>query len=153
MTQAIKSIDWKRYGIKDFDTTPISVFVNIVSVFVPYTGAGKQAVAVEEEVVEEIRFAIMDVARDLQRYLSGKVRDVDREAKKKAIMRYVKQLSINLPELAKAGKSKEIEEKLIHLVQSKYARVIDAEAEDEKPPAEAADSKAAGDEEEEKEGQ
>ncbi len=132
ITEAVKTIDWKRYDIDDFENTHMSVFVNLVSVYVPYTGAGKQAVSPEEEVVSEIRFAIMEVARDLQRYLSGKVRETDREAKKKAIMRYVHQLSLNLPELAGAGKSTEIEEKLIKLIQSKYAKSLDLEAGEDK---------------------
>ncbi|MEM3030796.1 MAG: DNA topoisomerase VI subunit B [Candidatus Micrarchaeia archaeon] len=127
ITEAVKSIDWKRYDVKDLENTPISVFVNIASVFVPYTGAGKQAVASEEEIITEIRYGIMEVARDLQRYLSGKIRESDREAKRKAIMRYVKQLSRDLPELAAAGKSEEIEKKLVELVQSKYAKALEVE--------------------------
>jgi len=128
ITEAVKSIDWNRYDVKDLENTPISVFVNIASVFVPYTGAGKQAVSSEEEIISEIRFGIMEVARDLQRYLSGKIRESDREAKRKAILRYVKQLSRDLPELAAAGKSEEIERKLIELVQSKYAKVLEEDA-------------------------
>ncbi|MBI5159274.1 DNA topoisomerase VI subunit B [Candidatus Micrarchaeota archaeon] len=151
ITEAIKTIDWKRYDIDSFESTPLSVFVNFVSVYVPYTGAGKQAISPEEEVVSEIRFAIMEVARDLQRYLSGKVRESDREAKKKAIMRYVHQLSLNLPELAGAGKSSDIEESLIKLIQSKYAKSLNLEAEEEEKEEENAEKKSNGNGEEEKE--
>lgn len=132
ITEAVKSIDWGRYGVKDLENTPISVFVNIASVFVPYTGAGKQAVASEEEIITEIRYGIMEVARDLQRYLAGKIRESDREAKRKAILRYVRQLSYDLPELAGRGKSEEIEKKLIELVQSKYARALEVDESEEK---------------------
>ncbi len=78
ITKAVKGIEWKRYGISDFDTIPVTVFVNILSAFVPYTGAGKQSIASEPEVVDEIKFAVMDVARDLQRYIAGKVREETR---------------------------------------------------------------------------
>lgn len=142
VTDAVKTIDWKRYDVKDFDNTPISIFVNFVSVFVPYTGAGKQAISNEEEIISEIRYAIMDVARDLQRYVAGKTRDSDRVAKRKAIMRYVHQLSLNLPELAAAGESKDIETKLLELIETKYSASIETE-EDE--PEKANGEKAAGD--------
>jgi DNA topoisomerase-6 subunit B len=47
ITEATKSIDWRRYGIRDVDTAPLTIFVNIVSTFVPYTSTGKQAIAAE----------------------------------------------------------------------------------------------------------
>ncbi len=124
ISNAVKEIDWKRYKLKNFDEEPISVFVNISSVYVPYTSAGKQAVSDEDEVMQEIKNAIMEAARDLQRYLSGIHRDRDRVERKKAIMRYVSQLSKDLPDLAAKGKSSEIEKKLVHLIETKYASTI-----------------------------
>lgn len=122
ITEAVKTIDWNRYSLKNIYQMPVTLFINIVSVFVPYTGAGKQAIADEEEIIDELRFAIMEVARDLDRYLSGKVREEQREARKKAIMRYIKQLSLDLPYLAGKGNSTEIEKKLIYLVEHKYLK-------------------------------
>jgi DNA topoisomerase-6 subunit B len=55
ITHGVKSIDWKRYGIKDFESSQITVFVNLVSVHIPYTSAGKTAIADEPEILEEIR--------------------------------------------------------------------------------------------------
>ncbi len=127
ITEAVKTIDWNRYNLKNIDTMPITLFINFVSVFVPYTGAGKQAISSEKEIVEEIRFGIMEAARTLDRYLSGKVRDAQREARKKAIMRYVKQLSSDLPPLGDKGDPKEIEKSLISIIEKKYSRVFDIE--------------------------
>lgn len=120
ITKAVKGIEWKRYGIGDFDNTPITVFVNIVSAFVPYTGAGKQSISNEPEVHDEIKFAVMDVARDLQRYLAGKVREETRATKRKAIIRYIELLSENLPLLANTGNKEELEKKLTVLVFEKF---------------------------------
>ncbi len=119
-TEAVKTIDWKRYDIKEFDSEPLTVFINFVSVYVPYTGAGKQAISLEEEIITEIRYAVMEVARDLQRYVHGKYRAHERENKIKAIMRYVKQLSADLPDLAGEGKPEQLEAKLIKLIETKY---------------------------------
>ncbi len=129
--EAVKEIDWKRYKLKNFEEEPISIFVNISSVYVPYTSAGKQAISNEEEITQEIKNAIMEAARDLQRYLSGLNRERDRVERKKAILRYVTQLSKDLPELAGKGKSAELEKKLIHLIETKYSGQIENGEDDE----------------------
>jgi len=72
ITEALKSIDWKRYGIKDLENAPITVFANIVSTHVPYMSTGKQSVAPEEEILHEVRQATMKIARSLQKYLNAK---------------------------------------------------------------------------------
>ncbi len=59
------------------------MFSQTSSVHVPYTGTGKQAITMEDEIVEEIRYAIMEVARDLQVYLRGKIREMDRNARRR----------------------------------------------------------------------
>ncbi|MEM2138230.1 MAG: DNA topoisomerase VI subunit B [Candidatus Anstonellaceae archaeon] len=125
ITEAVKEIDWKRYKLKNFEEEPLSIFVNISSVYVPYTSAGKQAISNEDEILQEIKNAIMEAARDLQRYLSGIHREKDRAERKKAIMRYVQQLAKDLPELAGKGKPADVEKKLIHLIETKYSGQIE----------------------------
>lgn len=129
--EAVKAMDWKRYKLKNFEEEPISIFVNISSVYVPYTSAGKQAISNEDEIVQEIKNAIMEAARELQRYLSGIHREKERGERKKAILRYVTQLSKDLPELAGKGKSAELEKKLIHLIETKYSGQIENGEDDE----------------------
>lgn len=72
ITEALKSIDWKRYGIKDLENAPITVFANIVSTHVPYMSTGKQSIAPEAEIMQEVRQATMKIARSLQKYLNAK---------------------------------------------------------------------------------
>ncbi|MFH1424983.1 MAG: DNA topoisomerase VI subunit B [archaeon] len=95
LNKSMESIDWKRYHIMDMDHAPVTVFINLVSTHVPYTSAGKQAIAEEDEVVAEVRFALMQIARTLQKFLSGKRRASERNAKKKLFEKYI-------PETAKA---------------------------------------------------
>lgn len=130
ITEAVKSVDWKRYGIRKFDEEPLTVLVNFTSVHIPYTGAGKQAIALEDELVDEIKNAVMEVARDLQRYRHGITRDKDRKARRKAVTRYVVQFSKDLSELAGKGKRADIEKTLVRLIEKKYAVKKD-EKEDE----------------------
>ncbi|MFH1404461.1 MAG: DNA topoisomerase VI subunit B [Candidatus Altiarchaeota archaeon] len=93
ISEAVSSVDWKRYDIRDFDNAPITVFVNLVSVYVPYTSAGKQSVSSNPDVVKEIRMALMEVARKFQRYHSKKRREFEKEARLHSLMKYSTELA------------------------------------------------------------
>ncbi len=129
ITEAVKGLQWKRYGIDDFDNSPISVLVNVSSVYIPYSGVGKQSVAQEDEIIEEIRLAVMDSLRALQKYLSSVRNKSVQESKYKTIMRYVSQLSGDLGELTGTD-SKKIEKSLKNLIDTKYSSVFKEEESD-----------------------
>jgi DNA topoisomerase-6 subunit B len=131
ITETVKDMDWKRYGIKKFEEEPIAVLINLVSVHVPYTSAGKQAVSLEEDVMNEIKFALMEASRGIQRYISGKRKAHEIATKKKVVSRYVKQLSSDLSALT--GKSRDrIEKQLTTIIEKRYERAPKEEAEEEK---------------------
>ena len=88
ITEALKSIDWKRYGIRDLENAPITVFVNIVSTNVPYLSTGKQSVAPEAEILHEVRQATMKIARSMQKYITLK----ELLKKKKCVQRSLKHM-------------------------------------------------------------
>ncbi len=120
ITETIKAMDWGRYDLKDFDEEPVAVLVNLVSVHVPYTSAGKQAISNEEDVMEEIKLAIMEASRGVQKFISGKRRAHDIATKKKLIGRYVQQLSKDLASLS-GDKSDKIEAQLVKIIEEKYS--------------------------------
>ena len=99
ITEAVNSVDWKRYDMKDFESTPITIFVNLISMYVPYTSAGKQSVSGEEEIVKEIRMALMDVGRKFHRFHSKMRRAIEREARMHALMKYSAELAIAVARL------------------------------------------------------
>ncbi|MDE1823443.1 MAG: DNA topoisomerase VI subunit B [Candidatus Micrarchaeota archaeon] len=126
ISQAVNSIDWKRYGIKDFDQEPISVMVNVSSVYIPYSGVGKQAIAQEPEIIEEIKLSVMDCARSLQRHISNQ-KNINMQATKyNTIMRYVSQLALNLSEIT-SEKKESIEKGLKEVVEKRYRKLVDEE--------------------------
>ncbi|MBI5223980.1 DNA topoisomerase VI subunit B [Candidatus Micrarchaeota archaeon] len=132
ITNMIKSIDWKRYDVRAFEEEPIAVLVNVVSVHVPYTSAGKQAISSEEDLEIEIKNAVMEAARSIQRYLSGKRKASDLANKKKLVSRYVSQLSGDLSSLS-GEKREKIEKTLRYIIETKYSSemgVDDEEAKD-----------------------
>jgi len=72
ITEALKSIDWKRYGLRDLENVPLTIFVNMISTQVPYLSTGKQSIAPEPEILHEVRQATMKVARKLQKHIRAK---------------------------------------------------------------------------------
>ena len=130
ITDAVNGIEWKRYSISNFEEEPVSVLVNVSSVYIPYSGVGKQAIAQEDEIIEEIRLAVQDAGRKLQRFLSGEKHRSIQESGYKTIMRYVSQLASDLEEIT--GKNKEETEKeLRSLIERKYKNLFQQEQENE----------------------
>jgi len=72
LTEGVKTLDWKRYGIRDLENAPLTIFINIVSTNVPYLSTGKQSIAPEPEILQEVRQATMQVARKLQKHIRAK---------------------------------------------------------------------------------
>jgi DNA topoisomerase-6 subunit B len=126
ITGTIKEMDWKRYDLKNFEEEPVAVLVNLISVHVPYTSAGKQAISDEEDITSEIKFAIMEASRAVQKYLSGKRRAHEIATKKKVIGRYVQQISSDLSSLS-GEKRETIEKKLTQIIEEKYGGDIPEE--------------------------
>lgn len=118
ITNAINSVDWKRYNIRDIENSPITVIVNISSVHIPYTGAGKQAIAEEEEVIDEIKLALMTAARYVSTHISRKQQLSMKQEKKKMFHRYAYEIAYSLGVLTKQ-KSQEIFQKLEKIIEEK----------------------------------
>ena len=136
ITEAVKGIQWKRYGISNFDEEPVSVFVNVSGVYIPYSGVGKQAIAQEEEIIDEIKLAVMDCARNINKYIRGIRNRNLQESKYKTIMRYVNQLSSDLSDIT--GREKEeIKKSLEKIIEGRYESLFkEEEGEDEQQPVE-----------------
>ncbi|MDV3104379.1 DNA topoisomerase VI subunit B [Thermococcus waiotapuensis] len=119
-TQAAHSIDWKRYKVDDLENTPLVLMVNVLSVHVPYTGTGKQSIASDEDIYNEIRLAIMDAARRLQNYLSGKHRRLAQVRRRKTFEKYVPEIARALNILTGEPEEK-IREYFINFIESRFA--------------------------------
>ena len=102
ITEALKSVDWKRYGLKDLENVPMTLFINIISTQVPYLSTGKQSVSPEPEIVQEIRQATMKLARQLQKHLRRKKAAKEKEIRSKVFEDYV---PIIIEEAAKLGET------------------------------------------------
>jgi DNA topoisomerase-6 subunit B len=96
------------------------VFVNLISTFIPYTSAGKQAVACSEneneEIYNEIRHALMICGRELEKYLSRIRREAEEEKKRKYVMKYARIFAEALANILNKPVD-EIEEKVVKLLE------------------------------------
>ena len=124
ITAAVNGIEWKRYGVQNFEEEPVSVLVNVSSVYVPYSGVGKQAIAQEDEIIEEIKLAVMECGRALQRHISGIKNANLQESRYNSVIRYVKQMSADLGEITNSDPSK-IEGPLRSLIESRYKKALE----------------------------
>ncbi len=119
LTRAFQEIDWKRYGVRQqsngFPEAPMIVAINFSSVWVPYTSESKEAISHYDEIIKEVKLAIQDAARDLQRYLSKVHKAKQSQERKSKFLRYVSEIADALSVLT--GKRKEeIEQNMNRLV-------------------------------------
>ena len=136
ITKAVQTIEWKRYGVKDLENVPLTVFVNLISVHVPYTSAGKQAIAEEEEIIEEIRLALMDTGRKTARYIANKQKEYDKKIRRETFYKYIPEIAAALHNITKEDEKK-LREKLEKLVTEKLKIIEKQEAEEAKEDVEA----------------
>ena len=119
ITNAVKSINWRRYGLKNEEDVPLTVFVNLISTHIPYTSAGKQAIACSpeenEEIYNEIRQSLMICARELEKYLAKIRREREEEKKRKYILKYASIFAEGLANITNRDK-KEIEKRIMELL-------------------------------------
>ena len=114
LTKAVYSIDWKRYGVRDLDSAPLTIFIHLISVHIPYTGAGKQAVSDEDEIMEELRLALMDVGRKIFKFIGQKRREEEKEKKRRLFYKHASEVAAAIAKLT--GKSREPIEKKLHSI-------------------------------------
>lgn len=117
ITKSVQNVDWKRYGIKE--DIPVTILVNFTSIYVPYSGAGKESIIDDRDIVKEIRLALMDSGRKLGLYVSGQRRMYEREKRLKTFMRYVEPVSEALHGLTNMD-MKKIQRELSILIENKF---------------------------------
>ena len=98
-TQAISSIDWRRYGLdqpggRGIPTGPAIFLVHVSSTLIPFTSESKEAVADVDEIESEIKLAFRECARKIQHHIHKKQRRAKTREKFDLITKI-------LPEIAK----------------------------------------------------
>lgn len=114
ITEAVAEVDWKRYGLQQssgaLPVGPLAVLVHFVSVWVPFTSEGKQAIATYPEIIKEVKLALQDAGRKLARFVSQKRRSRESQLRRELFEKYIPELAESLEKLTGKQKQKIIEE-------------------------------------------
>ncbi len=103
MHKSVVSVPWRNYNVQQsrgaMPSGPLVIMVHIASAWVPYTSESKEAIAHYDEILKELRLAIMEAGRRLQKFLRRRRREAD-EAKKQAyISKYLDPIGEALQEI------------------------------------------------------
>jgi DNA topoisomerase-6 subunit B len=98
LTKAVESVDWKRYGLdqpggRGLPKGPAAVLIHLASTNVQFTSEAKEAVAGNEEVLGEIRRALMEVGKGLKNHLK-------RSSQRKKAQEKFELINVILPEIS-----------------------------------------------------
>ncbi|MGZ3746967.1 MAG: DNA topoisomerase VI subunit B [Pseudobdellovibrionaceae bacterium] len=85
ITWAIESVNWKAYGLQQpKDSLPIGPYifaVSVVSPFIKFKNASKETIDASEELVAEIRLALIQAGQKLSRHIKKESKEADLERK------------------------------------------------------------------------
>ncbi len=99
ITKAVLGTDWRRYGLqksgRSMPTGPAVILVHFASVWVPFVSESKQAISSYPIIIKEIKLALQELGRRMQRHVSGKRRIEMQQRRRQIFDRY-------LPEVANA---------------------------------------------------
>lgn len=110
ITWAIESVNWKSYGLaQPKDSLPLGPYVfavSVVSPFIKFKNASKETIDASEELVEEIRRALMQAGQKLSRHIKHEIKEADLERKLAHIEQFGPILVEKLVALAGASESR-----------------------------------------------
>lgn len=110
ITQAVESVNWRSYGLaQSKDTLPLGPYVFAVSVtspFIKFKNASKETIDAGDDLVEEIRRALMQAGQKLSRHIRKEFKEADLERKIAHIEQFGPILVEGLARIAKAPDSR-----------------------------------------------
>lgn len=111
ITKAVESVNWRSYGLNQpksaLPTGPYVFAVAVTSPFIKFKNASKETVDASDELVEEIRRALMQAGQKLSRHIRAEDRAADLERKIQHIERYAPILVRELAKITNASKARE----------------------------------------------
>ncbi|MBI5688029.1 MAG: DNA topoisomerase VI subunit B [Verrucomicrobia bacterium] len=107
ITKAVIGVDWKNYGLSQprgqLPMGPVTLFVHMASVWVPFTSESKEAIASYDEIIREVTLGLQELGRRLSVYLSRRRRDLEAQRKRDYMQLYVPHLALGLKQILSLG--------------------------------------------------
>jgi DNA topoisomerase-6 subunit B len=92
MVKAIETVNWRSYGLpqpkNSLPLGPYVIAVSLVSPFIKFKNASKETVDASDELVEEIRRALIQAGQRLSRHIKKEHREADLEEKLRHIEQF-----------------------------------------------------------------
>ncbi|MCB0407337.1 MAG: DNA topoisomerase VI subunit B [Bdellovibrionales bacterium] len=111
ITKAVESVNWRSYGLtQPKNSMPLGPYVFAVAVtspFIKFKNASKETIDASDELVEEIRRALMQAGQRLSRHIRAEDRAADLERKIQHIEKFAPILVHGLAEIVSAPKKRE----------------------------------------------
>ncbi len=111
IVKAIESVNWKPYGLAQpkgsLPQGPYIVAVSLVSPFIKFKNASKETVDASDELVEELRLALIQCGQRLGAHIRRESKMADVERKIQHIQLFAPILVKGLCRITKAGKDRE----------------------------------------------
>jgi DNA topoisomerase-6 subunit B len=112
ITKAATSIDWKGYNLQQprgaLPVGPVIIMVHMASAWVPFTSESKEAVAGYPEILKELRLALQDCGRQMQKYLRRRKRVADEMKKRSYIDQYIPHIGQALRDILELDEKKTV---------------------------------------------
>ena len=132
ITKAVESVNWRSYGLQQSrNNLPVGPYVFAVSVtspFIKFKNASKETIDASDELVEEIRRALMQAGQKLSRHIKREHKAADLERKLQHIEKFGPILVAGLVKISGAGrKRKEAAEKGLQKLLGRDSRAAKSE--------------------------
>lgn len=112
ITRAIETVNWKSYGLNQpKDSVPLGPYIfaiSIVSPFIKFKNASKETIDSSDELVEEIRRALMQAGQKLSRHIRKEEKEADLERKLSHIEQFGPILVDGLVRIVGASKERKL---------------------------------------------
>jgi len=110
IVRAIESVNWKTYGLaqpkNSIPLGPYVVAVSVVSPFIKFKNASKETIDASDELVEELRLALIQAGQRLSRYINKEKREADLEQKIRHIEQFGPVLIEGIGRIVKAPETR-----------------------------------------------
>src|SRR4029077_13738514 len=106
MVRSIETVNWRTYGIsqprESVPQGPYVIAISLVSPFIKFKSASKETVDAGDELVEEMRRALIQAGQRLSRHIRKENREADLEEKLRHIEQFCPILVDGLCRITKA---------------------------------------------------
>ena len=111
ITRSVSKTSWKQYGLHQSGSNipigPAIIVVHIASVWVPFTSESKEAIAHYPEIIKEIKLAVQECGRQLNKFVRKQHKVKDEAKKKSYLEKYVPVIGEALKEILNLKESDE----------------------------------------------